>query len=479
MLWLVLALFLFIFQILTILVGEFRHPSKAMAWMFILFVFPIIGFVMYYFLAKEYTQRKKVKRGRMRNMTDIRYLGKKHRPASDYDPGFDEERLNGWRHEPRLFSLLGNIPGSLITRSNEVTVLTNAEAAYPSMLEAMEQAKSHIHFEFYTIRNDGIGKKFHELLIRKAREGVQVRCIFDGIGSYQLDNRFIDELKKAGAEVYIFLPAVFAFFDKRANYRNHRKILVIDGTTGFLGGINIGDEYLGGNPQLGFWRDTHMRLDGDAVYSLQHTFLNDWLFVSGQRLADSELFPEHDGSGSKPVQIISSGPDANWDAILEMYFGAIAAANKRVFITTPYFIPDPSIMMALKTAAISGVDVRIIYPQKPDSRVVNYASLSFLEELMQAGVRFYAYQKGFIHAKVIVIDELLASVGTANMDMRSFFNNFELNAVLFDKETIHRLENDFLQDLKECSEMKLEEFEKRSRWQKGKEVIARLLSPLF
>ncbi|MCM3267541.1 cardiolipin synthase [Paenibacillus elgii] len=476
MLWLVIALTLFIIQILTILVGEFRRPAKAMAWLFVLFLIPVIGFVMYYFLAKEYTQRKKVKRKGLRLVNDIRHLGKKQRSA-DFQP--EEDRLNGWRHEPRLFSLLNNIPGALITMHNEVRVLTDATAAYPAMLAAMEQAKGHIHFEFYTIRNDGIGRQFHELLIRKAQEGVKVRCIFDGIGSYQLDSRFVQELKQAGCEVYFFLPAVIAFFDKRMNYRNHRKIVVIDGIRGFLGGINIGDEYLGANPKLGYWRDTHLELEGDAVYSLQYTFLTDWMFVTGKRLADSEFFPEHDCPGRKPVQIISSGPDEHWDAVLEMFFASITAAKRRIYITTPYFIPDPSITMGLKTAAISGVDVRIIFPQKADSRIVNYASLSYLEELMQAGVRFYAYQKGFIHAKVILIDNLLASVGTANMDMRSFYNNFELNAVMFDKETIHRLETDFILDLKESREVKLEAFEKRSRWQKGKEVIARLLSPLF
>lgn len=474
--WLVIALLLFILQILTILISEFRHPSKAMAWLFILFIIPVIGFVMYYFLAKEYTRRRKVRRKGLRPINDIRHIGKKQKAS---DPDWDEESFKGWRHEPRLFSLLNNIPGSQITYRNEVEVLTNASGAYPAMLEAMEQARDHIHFEFYTIRDDETGNQFQDVLIRKAREGVKVRCIFDGIGSYQLSGTFVEELKRAGCEVYFFLPAMIAFFNKRINYRNHRKIVVIDGLTGFLGGINIGNEYLGGNPKLGFWRDTHLKLEGDAVYSLQHTFMTDWLFVSGHRLTDASLFPEHDCCGRKPAQIIDSGPDAHWDSILEMYFGAITAAKKRIYITTPYFIPDASLCMGLKTAAISGVDVRIIYPQKSDSRIVNYASMSYFEELLQAGVRFYAYQKGFVHAKVLLMDDLLGTVGTANMDMRSFYNNFELNAVVFDKESLQRLENDFLLDLKDCREVKLEAFDKRSRWQKAKEVIGRMLSPLF
>lgn len=476
MLWVTVALLLFIFQIFTILIGEFRKPSKAVAWLSILFIFPVIGFIMYYFLAKEYSQRKKVRRRGQRHVMDIRYAGLKH-AASDIE--IEADRLDHWRHEPRLFALLYNIPSSKITRHNEVQVLTNAQAAYPSMLEAMERAKEHIHFEFYTVRNDAIGRQFKEVLVRKARAGVKVRCIFDGIGSYQLDNGYIQELKQAGCEVYIFLPGLIAFFDKRINYRNHRKIIVVDGAVGFLGGLNVGDEYLGGNPKLGFWRDTHLKLEGDSVFSLQQTFITDWFFVSGERLADSTLFPEHECSARKPVQIISSGPDAHWDAVLEMYFAAITAAKKRIYITTPYFIPDAGITMGLKTAAVSGVDVRIIFPEKADSKLVNYASLSFLEELMQVGVRFYAYQKGFIHSKVLLIDDLLASVGTANMDMRSFYSNFELNAVLFDRETLHRIESDFVQDLKDSREVELEVFDKRSRWQKGKEVVARLLAPLL
>ncbi|MCR8636693.1 cardiolipin synthase [Paenibacillus radicis (ex Xue et al. 2023)] len=476
MVWLMVALVLFIFQIITILLHEFRHPSKTVAWLVILFVFPIIGFIMYYFLAKEYTQHKKVRRKKLRYIPNPQYEGRRYAASQIHGEEIQHDNICS---ESRLYALLNNIPSSSFTQQNEVRVLTNADMAFTAMLEAMEKAKLYIHFEFYTFRNDTIGLKFEELLIRKAAEGVKIRCIFDGVGSYKLSKRYLGKLRDAGVETYIFLPPLIAFFDKRMNYRNHRKIVVVDGSVGYLGGINIGEEYLGGNPKLGFWRDTHLELNGDAVYSLQYTFLTDWFFVSGQRLTDPILFPEHYNTGSKRVQIISSGPDSNLDAILEMYFGAITTAKKRIYITTPYFVPDPSINMGLKTAAVSGVDVRVIYPERPDSKLVHYASLSYFEELMQAGVRFYSYKKGFIHAKVLIIDDILASVGTANMDMRSFFSNFELNAVLFDKETIGRLEADFLQDLKESEELKLEVFVKRSRAQKGKEAAARLLSPLF
>lgn len=475
LLWVVILLLLFIFQTATILIGEYKRPAKTVAWLLVLFIFPIIGFIMYYFLAKEYTQRKMVRRRGRRKMDEIKHQWMYKESAAiannveNYQL-FDESRLCG---------LLHNIPGSPITPKNRVEVLTNGEVTYEAMIKAIEQARSHIHFEFYTIRHDETGVKFQEVLIRKAKEGVKVRVIYDGVGSYTLSTAYINKFKQAGVEVHPFLRPLIAFFDKRMNYRNHRKIIVVDGLVGFVGGINIADEYLGKDRKLGFWRDTHLMLHGDSVYYLQQTFMTDWMFVSGERLVEESLFPEHNEPQASLIQVISSGPDAHWDAIQEMFFAGIIAAKKRIYMTTPYFIPDPSITMALKTAVISGVDVRIILPYKSDSQIVQYASRSYLLELMQAGVQFYLYRKGFMHAKVMIIDHLMATVGTANVDMRSFFSNFELNAVMFNKDEIKRLEADFLMDLKESVELKLVEFEKRSRVEKGKEVIARLLSPLF
>jgi cardiolipin synthase len=474
--WVVSVLLLFIFQTATILIGEYKRPAKTVAWLLVLFIFPIIGFLMYYFLAKEYTQRKTVRRKGRRRSSETRHqwLGMgSHNKERIEEPHYE------LYEDSRLCGLLHNIPGSAISPNNRVEVLRNADITYEAMLKAIEKAEKHIHFEFYTIRHDTIGNRFQEALIRKAMQGVKVRVIYDGIGSYALSAAYINRFKQAGIEIYPFLRPLIAFFDKRMNYRNHRKIIVIDGLVGFVGGINIGDEYLGGDPKLGFWRDTHLMLHGDSVYYLQTTFMTDWLFVSGERLADDSMFPEHHESKTSLVQVISSGPDAYWDAIQEMFFAGIVAAKKRVYMTTPYFIPDASITMALKTAVLSGVDVRIILPYKADSRIVQYASRSYLLELMQAGVQFYLYRKGFMHAKVMIVDHMMATVGTANVDMRSFFSNFELNAVMFNQDVIDRLEADFWADLKESDELKLAEFEQRSRLEKGKEVIARLLSPLF
>ncbi|MFD2670837.1 cardiolipin synthase [Marinicrinis sediminis] len=468
--WLVFFLCLVIVQIFTILILEFRKPSKTVAWLFILFVFPIIGFVMYYFLASEYRSRKKVEKRTLHAPFDMKrqyrsYLKSEPVPAVI---------------TARLGKLLASIPYSPLSSNNRVEVLFNAVDTYEAMMKAMKEAQEHIHLEYYTFRPDEAGQPFLKLLRKKAMEGVRVRLIFDGVGTMDLKKPELTLLKEAGVEFTCFLPPLFAFFDKRMNYRNHRKLVVIDGKVGFLGGINIGEEYLGGNPKLGYWRDTHLKLTGKAVHALQYVFMKDWQLSKEEELIEGGLFQgDLEEHGMEPVQIIASGPDAAWDSILEAYFSAISAAEESVYITTPYFIPDSSVIMALKTAALSGVDVRVIFPQRSDSVLVRWASLSYLEELLEAGVKFYEYTRGFIHAKILIVDRKIASVGTANMDMRSFFDNFELNAMLYDPKNIAVLLRDFQQDLKDSEEVELKDFEQRSRWMKMKEAVGRMLSPLL
>lgn len=476
MVWLLVALITFILQMVAVLLLEFRNPSKAVAWLFILFCLPLIGFVLYFFVARDYQKRLKIRKRGSRLFQELRgHLWDRAAVVRN------KEGMNNaeFHHNDRLFNLLNHLSESPITGCNQSRVLTDGEETYDAMLRAMEQAKDHIHVEFYIFRHDRIGTKFQEVMIRKAQEGVKVRLVCDGLGSYKLKKTFIRRFKESGVEFYFFLPAMVSMFSRRINYRNHRKIVVVDGIIGFLGGINVGDDYLGEYPKMGYWRDTHLEVKGDAVYFLQNVFLHDWKLASGERIADFGLFPEHQCTGDEQVQILSSGPDLNWNAIQEMCFGAISVAKERIWITTPYFIPDEGIYEALKTAAVSGVDVRIIIPDRADSRFVKMASLSYVEELLAAGVTFYEYEKGFIHAKVLIVDELLGSVGTANMDMRSFFCNFELTAVLFDQLPIERLVADFKEDLKQSRLMDPEVFRQRGRWQKAAEILCRMLSPML
>ena len=297
-----------------------------------------------------------------------------------------------------------------------------------------------------------------------------------------LRRSYIDELREAGVEIYPFLPVAFPVITSKLNYRNHRKIVVVDGKVAFMGGLNIGDEYLGKDPRMGFWRDTHLEVRGDAVALLQAIFLMDWDFVKGEshyRLQEEMYFPAHNVREKQFVQFPPSGPDSEWEAIMQAYFTAVTSATQSVHITSPYFIPDDSMLMAIKTAAFSGVDVKLILPSRPDHKIVFWATMSYVQELLEAGVNVYLYEKGFIHAKILIVDGVVASLGTANMDIRSFYYNFEVNALIYDERIVKRLEEDFQQDLKDSRRVTLGDLYRPALRQKLKESSARLFSPLL
>jgi cardiolipin synthase len=474
MIWFITATYLFILQIGFVLFFGFRNPSKTMAWLTITYLIPLVGFMLYFVMATDYRMAPTLNR---RN-------SKKPLLSSQLSEHISVSRWNHFsnRHagrQERLIGFMQSIPEAPLTECNEIQVYNNGEDTFESIIHALNRAKHHIHMEYFIIRNDQIGRKIQQILIDRAKQGVQVRVVIDGLGSHELKHSFLDEWKHAGVNVQIFSPLRKSMLRKQVNYRNHRKIIVIDGLIGFLGGTNIGDEYLGRSSKFGFWRDTHMRIRGDAVFFLQHTFLNDWLAVSGEQVVSRQLFPQHACVGQAQIQIIPSGPDTDGDSIHEFYFSAFNASHQSISIVTPYFIPDRSLMMALKTAALSGVKVKIIIPEIEDHFLVKWAAYSYMEELMHAGVRFYKYTKGFIHAKIVIIDRTIASVGTANMDMRSLFDNFELNAAIFDEPTIEKLAQDFHEDITNSNEILMAEFCNRPLHQKGKEILARMVSSLL
>lgn len=375
----------------------------------------------------------------------------------------------------RLLLANANAP---VTENNHIEVFQNGLEAFDSMIIALKEAAHHIHFEFYIYKDDQIGRHIQKILIAKAREGVHVRFIYDGMGSRKLKHSFLAEMKQAGIEVASFLPVYFPWLTSRINFRNHRKIVVIDGKVGYTGGLNVGDEYLGKGP-LGYWRDTHLRIMGDAVHYLQLIFLKDWYVAGNQYISETEYFPYQELQERKLVQIAASGPDSDWESILQIHFSLIASAREKIYIMSPYMIPDESILMALKTAALSGLDVRIVLPEKPEYNIVFFASKSYYEELLEAGVRIYGYQKGFIHSKVLLIDSSVASIGTANLDVRSFQYNFEVNAIMYNAELVQGLEGVYAQDLLDSREITLHEFKQRPFGKKLLESGARLFSPLL
>ncbi len=473
----VLLLSLFVLQVAIIVLLEYRRPQRALAWVVLSFCCPPLGLLLYYFLGRDYWQSRKIDKhctpSRL-NEIGAHVSGKTRivqKPEECGNPAFTG-------HEELLY-LLGRLSGRNITGRNRSRILPDAQEAYAAMLEAMEAAREHIHLEFYIFRDDEIGKHFQKVMVRKARQGVKVRLLCDGLGSHRLSREFIGTLKHAGVEVHFFLPLLQSLLDRRFNYRNHRKIMVIDGLVGFTGGMNVGDDYLGKDPKMGYWRDTHLRLEGDSVYQLQAIFLKDWKLAAGDWLSHPRFFPPHSCTEQESVLVVASGPDGAIDASQEMYFAALCSARRRIWIASPYFIPDPTICRALKNAVLSGVDVRIIIPAKPDNKLVYSASLSYLENLQDAGVKFYRYTRGFMHAKVMIIDDLLATIGSANLDMRSFYSNFELTAVLLRPERIAELASDFEKDLKHSPFIDPEKFRGRAWNVKLIQSLCQLLSPLL
>ncbi|MBN6186758.1 cardiolipin synthase [Aneurinibacillus sp. BA2021] len=466
-----------VFLIAFLIVLENRNPSRTVAWLIILNFLPIVGFIFYILLGRNVRKRKLFRNKFISNAEVLKKLERVPVGMLDENDFWQYPHLASKR---RLLNLMINVAQSPFTFKNRSKVLTNGDETFRQMIQDMSEAKDHIHFQFYIIRHDTTGQQFKQVLIDKAREGVKVRVIYDGVGSVRLDKRYIAELRHAGIEVVTFFPVILPFLNNKLNYRNHRKIVVIDGKIGFVGGLNIGDEYLGKDTRFGFWRDSHLRLEGESVYLLQNIFLKDWFFVTDESIEEDRYYPPlTEEPGEELIQIAASGPDSDWESIWQMYFSIIATAQEKIYITSPYFVPDDSISMALKTAALSGLDVRLLLPSRPDHQTVFWASRSYFQELLEAGVRFYLYQPGFVHAKILLVDGVVASIGTANMDIRSFQHNFEVNAILYNSNSVYKLEEDFIQDLMDSKELTLEEYKKRPWHHRILESIARLLSPLL
>ncbi|OUM94844.1 MAG: cardiolipin synthase [Thermobacillus sp. ZCTH02-B1] len=496
--WLAAAVIVWWAEAVAVLAAEHRRPERAAAWLLVLLALPIVG-ILPFLLSRG-------KAGAGDDGPDARGTGVAGANGSGSGggegvggaaagrPGRGEGGGNAGDPMPARRSVAANddfsgdgrlgralraIAKAPITGCNGVEILTDGEAAFREMFAMIDKAEHHIHAAFYILREDGVGRRFRDALIRKAREGVQVRLIYDGIGSRKLRRAYLRELEAAGVRARCFLPPGAALLSRRINHRYHRKIIVVDGKSGFTGGINIGDEYLGMDRKLGCWRDTHLKLEGDAVYDLQNAFVRDWKLASGETLDDPAYWPPHACTSRERMQIVSCGPHPGGDEIHDSLLAAIGAARERVWIETPYFVPDEGLKSALRMAALGGVDVRLIVPGVSDSRLVQAATLSHAADLEEAGVKVYRYRKGFIHAKVMIVDRLLASVGTANLDMRSFYSNYELNALLFDGKPIGRLEEDFRQDLADSREATAEELRGTSAGARAGRALARLLSPLL
>ncbi|MGQ8338070.1 cardiolipin synthase [Sunxiuqinia sp. A32] len=468
--------FLTVVVIAVVIVHENRNPVKTISWVLVLVLLPIAGIIFYLFFGQEYRKRKMFSRKGLKNLERLRKLTQEQLNRLPQNELNLNEALLDKHH---LMKLLLSSSNALLTNNNEVTILKNGREAFPAIFRALEEAKHHIHLEYYIVEDDQLGRQLHDILFRKAKQGVEVRFIYDDVGSWQLPRKYIRSLRSVGVKIDCFMKVRFPMLTSRANYRNHRKIVVVDGTVAFTGGLNIADRYLNGTKRLLHWRDTHVMLKGSAATSLQVIFMADWFFVSKEVLQGSKYFKNLEQGGGKLVQMVSSGPDSDWESIGQAYFSAIASAKERVYINTPYLIPTAEIIFAMKTAALGGIDIRILLPTKSDAITPKWSTDSYVEELLEAGVKIYFYKNGFNHGKFMIVDGVFSSVGTANFDFRSLETNFEVNAMIYDEETASILESQFLDDLESSEEVVLEEWRHRHWLRKTKESFARLLSPML
>lgn len=464
------------------IIYDTRSTTKTLAYLLFAVFVPIFGMIFYFSFGINYRHRKMYSKKLYEN--DDLAARFQQRILNYSEQTFQQNHAAVISNKELAFMVLKDSMSPL-TAKNSVKLLINGEQKFPEVLHAIKNARHHIHIEYYIYEDDEIGRTIEALLIEKAKEGVTVRFIYDDFGSRDIRKKLVPRFKAADINAFPFLKVHFMLFANRLNYRNHRKIIVIDGVTAFVGGINVSDRYIndGRKPKQVYWRDTHLRIDGPGTQYLQYLFLCDWNFCAGEVLQPDRNFfptaPVQNAADNKIVQIAASGPDSESPTILFSILQAINLATEEILITSPYFIPGESLLDALTIASLSGITVKLIVPGKSDSILVNAAARSYYNDLLNAGVEIYQYQKGFVHAKTMVTDRKIAIVGTANMDFRSFDLNFEVNAIVYDIEIASELSAVFYEDLKNARKIDPEQWADRPFYKQLLEKAARLLSPLL
>ena len=465
-------------MVFVIIFLERKTPAATAAWIMIMLLVPIVGIVLYVIFSQNIARKKIFKLSReeeeyissaLKNQMDDMSSGR-----FDFSEGSTGEL---WED---MITLNATYAKAYYTQDNDVDVYTDGTYMFSHLLDDIKKAKSSVNVMYFIIKNDLVGRRLIDALTEKAREGVQVRLLVDAMGSRSMNNYLLSDLINAGGKVAYFFPPRFKYINIKLNYRNHRKIVVLDNEIGYIGGFNIAKEYLGLKKKFGYWRDTHLRVTGSSVQDMNARFLMDWRFASGEKLPLEEVYSAPFGAkGGTGMQIVSSGPDSNREEVKRAYMKMITSAQKSLCLQTPYFIPDASIQESLKMAALSGVDVKVMIPCMPDHVMVYWATYWYVGDLLRSGARVFIYDNGFLHAKTLVADGQVASVGSANFDRRSFSLNFEANAFIYDAKVAGKLEDRFAEDITFSHELTLEDYEKRSGWIKFKETMARLLSDIL
>ena len=454
-------------SLVIVIISQNRHPVRTLAWILVLILLPGLGVVLYFLFG---TLKRKDR------LISDQHLNQLKEEVAKANSLMLRRQVPGGHED--LATLLWMTNKAIPLAGNDVRIYTTFDEMITDMLEDMDKATDHVHFEFFKFEDDAVGRKVGEKLRELASRGLEVRVTYDSAANISR-HRFYRWLRKGGVQVRAFLPVVLPFLTTTTNYRNHRKIVVIDGKVGYLGGMNIAERYSRGI-RRGQWRDTHMRINGPAAAELQTAFLVDWQFCTKRFVSGSRYFPQVESCGDSIVQIATSGPMDEWKVTMQGMIRLITQAERYVYIESPYFIPTEPVMMAMKNAALAGIDVRVIIPYHGDKGIlVPLASRSYVEEALIAGVKIYFYSGGYLHAKTIVSDGTVCTVGSTNLDVRSFEQDFEVNAFIYDKEVARKLRDAFLEDMNNSTRVSLEQWRKRSRWEKFKESFARLFSPIL
>ncbi len=474
-------LFIYIVVAAVYIIMENRSPQSTFAWLLMFLLFPVVGVIVYYFFGRTWTTFAKENELARQDLRGD--LLKDLQPLLDRQKEYVERiaRDKPASYQKRLLRLVDKNSSSILTGYNEVEILQNATIKYPTLLEDLNAAQKHIHLNYYIWTEDDFTLKVKEALIKQAQAGIEIRCLFDASGG-AMSKQYLKDLTDAGVDIHPYLEYRSLNRIHTANYRSHRKIAVIDGRIGYIGGLNLDKDQLDGGQFFESWRDSHLRITGEAALALQASFAVSWYNTTGKKMVGATYYPplNEEIKTFTPVQITMSGPDSQWAGIRQLYFFMMMAAEDKLYMQSPFFIPDDSILEALKAAALSGVDVKLMFtPSGTTYSVPYYAANTYFKEVAEAGAKIYHYQAGYFHPKTLNIDAKICTIGTANMDIRSFSLNYEGNAVIYDDEKSRELEAAFEDDLKLCKEWTVEEYMSRPVWERFRDSLSRLASPLL
>ena len=471
--WLFLLLLTLVYLVIVLalaarLLLDNRSPANTLVWLMVLIGLPVVGLILYIFFGRNYRKEKYI------NSQSLDQISKR----SLF--GYVEQRdLVIPEQHAELIRLFSNQNVALPFKDNEIEIYENGYEYFPALLQTIAQAKNHIHLVVYIFENDALGTLVSDALIDKALQGVDIRVIYDYVGCWHVPSEFYERMREAGIDVHAFMPVKFPAFTSKVNYRNHRKLCVIDGEVGFIGGMNIATRYVKGKNSTP-WRDTHMRIIGSAVYGIQTAFLVDWYFVDRSLVSGPAYYPENTFmiNNNCLAQIVTSNPTSQWPEIMHGYVRILMEAKKYVYIETPYFLPTDPVLFAIRTSVLAGVDVRLVVPEHSDTRMVEWAGRSFIREALDAGVKVYLYKEGFNHSKLLVCDDTLCSCGSTNVDFRSFENNFEANVFVYDSDIVARMKAIIERDMERSQLIDAKSYRSRIRVRLF-ESIVRLFSPLL